>query len=146
MTTYKCFYSDNKESWVPARDYQSFCLHKALDWYNDNKTVYKYDNGSINLSLIPHSVDNKNEKVFIMVRSDNTTAYLKMTIPRYAKMVAPENSNIMAEYSGLNIKINPGTTYYIDCHNDNKIVVGWHGSINPPCGMDGEVIIPNEYL
>ena len=146
MSNNTYFYSSNNADWVPAREYQIYCLNKALEWYNDNKTIYKYDNGSIKLSLIPHSIDKMNEKVFIMVRDDNSTAYLKMLIPRYAKMIAPENSNIMAEYCGRNINITPGSTYYVDCHNNNKILVGWHGSINPPCGMDGEICIPNEYL
>jgi hypothetical protein len=40
------------------------------------------------------------------------------------------------QYASRVIPICINKTYYTD--NKGHVLVGWHGSINPPCGMDGE--------
>ena len=42
-------------------------------------------------------------------------------------------------YGGGVVNIKVGDTYYID--NSDRILVGWHGTYNPPCGMDGESML-----
>eukprot|EP00455_Lapot_gusevi_P027289 TRINITY_DN2885_c0_g2_i3.p1 TRINITY_DN2885_c0_g2~~TRINITY_DN2885_c0_g2_i3.p1 ORF type:complete len:222 (-),score=31.20 TRINITY_DN2885_c0_g2_i3:16-681(-) len=51
--------------------------------------------------------------------------------------VATEQMTV--SYAGRDIKIEPGKTYYID--SLGRVLVGWHGSYDPPCGMDGECMV-----
>lgn len=42
-------------------------------------------------------------------------------------------------YGGGSVNIPVGGTYYVD--DWDRVLVGWHGTFNPPCGMDGESMI-----
>ena len=46
---------------------------------------------------------------------------------------------LMVAYAGATIHVPPGSRYYVDSFE--RILVGWHGTFNPPCGMDGEPIV-----
>ena len=133
------YYSDNNTNWISAREYQKEALIEALDWFQTgNKTVFKYNMNNIIMTIAPILLDGL-EKQFIMTRENGSIAYLKLVFPKYTKMEAQPGSNITADYMGKVINIIPGCSYYID-NTTNKIVVGWHGSYNPPCGMDGNPI------
>lgn len=47
---------------------------------------------------------------------------------------------ILVAYAGGVVKIPKETKYYVD--SLERILVGWHGSFNPPCDMDGQTLIP----
>jgi hypothetical protein len=47
-------------------------------------------------------------------------------------------------YAGATIQIPPGSRYYVDSFE--RILVGWHGTFDPPCGMDGSPIIDGETM
>lgn len=132
----KAYYSDNNIDWIPARSYQMDAMIKANVWYQNNKSTYRYDTAGIIMTLTPY-VSNKLEDVFIMTRENGSIAYIKLVKDQYIKMCAQPGSNITAEYCGVTINIRPGSSYYIDTYNDNKIVIGWHGSYDPPCDMGG---------
>ena len=42
---------------------------------------------------------------------------------------------IGVEYAGGVVRIRPGDTYYVD--KAGAVLVGWHGTYDPPCDMDG---------
>jgi len=46
---------------------------------------------------------------------------------------------LMVAYGGKTIHIPPGARYYADSFE--RILVGWHGTFDPPCGMDGDPCI-----
>jgi hypothetical protein len=145
----KSYYSDNNIDWVLARDYQQEAIIQAIEWYgreasrpslDNTKLIYKYIKGSIIFTLTPFSSGNILEKVFVMTRDDMTFAYLKLVKPKYTKMIAQPGSTVTAEYMGRTININTGESYYID-NTTNMIAVGWHGTYNPPYGMDGVPVV-----
>ena len=78
--------------------------------------------------------------VYTMIREDKSTAYLKKEIVKYTMMTSPR-TGITADYLGTTVNIPPGSTYYYD-NIEKKVVIGWHGSYNPPYGMDGMTMIP----
>ena len=132
----ECYYSEDNTKWIPAREYQKEAVIEALDWFQTgNNTIFKYNKNYIIMTISPISL-NGLEKQFMMTRENGSVAYLKLVFPKYTKMDAQPGSNITADYMGQVINIAPGSSYYID-NTTNKIVVGWHGSYNPPCGMDG---------
>jgi hypothetical protein len=42
-------------------------------------------------------------------------------------------------YGGGIIKIKAGSRYFVDSFE--RVLAGWHGTYDPPCGMDGESLI-----
>lgn len=136
----KAYFSNNNIDWIVARDYQYDAIIQAIKWYDNNKLIYKYITDNIIFTLTPFSTRNTLEKVFVMTRENGSIAYLKLVKTRYTKMIAQPGSTVTAEYLGKTIDINTGETYYID-NSTNKIAIGWHGSYNPPCDMDGQLLI-----
>ena len=45
-------------------------------------------------------------------------------------------------YAGGIVRIAAGARYFVD--SQGGVLVGWHGSTDPPVGMDGSVLIPEE--
>jgi len=43
------------------------------------------------------------------------------------------------QYGGGVAKIRPADRYFTD--KAGRVLVGWHGTTNPPCGMDGYSMI-----
>lgn len=46
---------------------------------------------------------------------------------------------ILVSYAGGVVKIPQGARYFVDSFG--RILIGWHGSYDPPCGMDGEPLL-----
>merc|ERR1711966_453712 len=45
------------------------------------------------------------------------------------------NHRFVVRYSGQDLEVEPNEVYYID--NAGRVLVGWQGTISPPCDMDG---------
>jgi hypothetical protein len=45
-------------------------------------------------------------------------------------------------YAGCVVTIPQGSTYYVDSFG--RVLIGWSGSHNPPCGMDGESMVGDD--
>jgi hypothetical protein len=45
-------------------------------------------------------------------------------------------------YGGGLVCISPGSRHYVDSFG--RVLVGWHGTFDPPCGMDGESMLSEE--
>lgn len=49
------------------------------------------------------------------------------------------NEAMVIAYGGGVVKIPPREIYYTD--SLSRVLIGWHGTYNPPCGMDGESML-----
>lgn len=47
-------------------------------------------------------------------------------------------------YAGGVVRIRPGDTYYVD--KAGAVLVGWHGTYDPPCDMEGYAMIEKSVL
>jgi len=58
--------------WVPmpARDYQKDALNKYIEGKNVEKINYKYENGSINFFIEPHTTP----ELYTLIRQDGSTS------------------------------------------------------------------------
>jgi hypothetical protein len=75
---------------------------------------------------------------FVCIRLDNTFFYLKYvpeTILQFEKRYA--DKKIIIQHLGQSFTINSGQNYYYDNLN-NRIMIGSHGSFDPPTGPNGE--------
>lgn len=52
---------------------------------------------------------------------------------------ATANVDLFVAYGGGLVRIPKGSPYFVD--SLGRVLVGWHGTFNPPCGMDGESMI-----
>ena len=59
-------------------------------------------------------------------------SYGPLTKEEMKKYKKKATKDIFIAYSGMSKKIPKGQTYYM---RNNKILVGWHGTTNPPQGM-----------
>ena len=48
-------------------------------------------------------------------------------------------SNISVKYGDSVTTVFKGSLFFID--SIGRILVGWHGSVSPPCGMDGNPLV-----
>lgn len=49
------------------------------------------------------------------------------------------DTELFVAYGGGLVRIPKGATYFVD--SLSRVLVGWHGTFNPPCGMDGESML-----
>ena len=49
-------------------------------------------------------------------------------------------AELFVAYGGGLVRIARGSPYFTD--SLNRVLVGWHGTFNPPCGMGGESMLP----
>ena len=47
--------------------------------------------------------------------------------------------DLQVGYGGGVVRISTGERYFVDSFE--RVLVGWHGSYDPPCGMDGEPMV-----
>lgn len=52
---------------------------------------------------------------------------------------ARSDCHLLVAYGGGLVKIPKDTTYFVD--SLGRVLVGWHGTFNPPCDMDGDSMI-----
>lgn len=55
---------------------------------------------------------------------------------------ANASTDLFVAYGGGLVRISKGSPYFTDCLG--RVLVGWHGTFNPPCGMDGESMLCRE--
>ena len=107
--------------------------------YKQNiKNVFSFNNNYINYDLILVSLE---PRIYLQIKEDKSISYFKLLRRRYSKLKAEKD--IIADYLDQPIVIQKDKDYYYD-NQLNKIVIGWHGTYSPPCGMDGYPIINEE--
>lgn len=131
---------DGDEKTYEARDYQSKAFHNAVEHYKNKKTIYVYDSPGIEFQLVPCRA-NTYELGFTMIRLDYTFGFLFAKIPQYEQRIAIKNMEV--PYAGSHVNVAVGSKYYTLVDN-GATVVGWHGSVNPPCDMDGNPFISSD--
>ncbi len=52
---------------------------------------------------------------------------------------AAADTELFTAYAGSLVRIPKGTPYYVD--SLARVLVGWHGTFNPPCGMDAHSMV-----
>jgi hypothetical protein len=106
-----------------------------------DKIPFKYDAGNpdpkynVVVTVIP--ID---KITFVCIRQNNTFFYLRYvpeTILRYEKRYA--KIDITIDNYGKPFTIKAGQNYYYD-NLTNKIMIGYHDSIDPPESPDGELL------
>jgi uncharacterized protein len=45
-------------------------------------------------------------------------------------------------YGGVAVRIQAGDRYFVDVYE--RVLVGWHGTTDPPCGMDGGSMVSDD--
>ena len=128
----------NRTSWVSALDYQHEQLTAALKYFSNpiNKNLaYNSNIPSYSFMILPCYSEHN---IYILLRPDGTFGYLQK-IPRFIQLTAIED--IQAKYLSTFVKINKGEKYWIKDTKPNEPIIGWHGSKNPPCDMDGRSLV-----
>ena len=129
----------SRTGWVPALDYQHKQLIEAIKYFSNpiNKnTVYKSNLPTYDFIILPCYRENNNN--YILLRPDGTFGYLQK-VPRFIQLTATED--IQAKYCNSFVKISKGEQYWISDNKPTEPIIGWHGSKNPPCGMDGRSLV-----
>ena len=52
---------------------------------------------------------------------------------------ATATTHMLVSYAGSIVSIPMGETYHVDSFG--RALIGWHGTYNPPCGMDGQSMV-----
>ena len=52
------------------------------------------------------------------------------------------STDLFVAYGGGLVRILKATPYFVD--SLARVLVGWHGTFNPPCGMEGESMLPRK--
>ena len=64
-------------------------------------------------------------------------------LPSSCRWAQARRSNAQVDlyvaYGGALVTIPRGSTFYFDAHG--RVLIGWHGSFDPPCGMDGTPMV-----
>lgn len=55
---------------------------------------------------------------------------------------AVAGSDLLVAYGSRVVRIPKGESYFVD--SLERVLIGWHGTFNPPCGMDGEAMIAHK--
>jgi hypothetical protein len=55
---------------------------------------------------------------------------------------ASARTELFVAYGGGLVRIPEGSPYFKD--SLERVLIGWHGTFNPPCGMDGESMLPSK--
>lgn len=128
----------SKTGWVPALDYQHEQLIKAIKYFSNSankNTAYKSTLPSYDFIILPCYNETN---IYILFRTDGTFGYLQK-VPRFIQLTATED--IQAKYLSMFVKISKGEQYWISDNKPDEPIIGWHGSKNPPCGMDGYSLV-----
>ena len=141
-------YSENLINWLPARDYQSSELNQAIEknYFIENPNAsYNSSLKNFKFKIIPYDKDK-----YIMLRNDDTFAYLQVkaqrtqiyginTLDTFLRKQATADMNV--DYLGQVITIKKDKYYWVEKTQPLKPIIGWHGTTNPPLGMDGESML-----
>jgi hypothetical protein len=130
------YFSEDKIHWYPARKYQKDAFYKAKNFFNcSEQPCDTFELGSKSSGVYFYFQKCNENDILKFTRKDGSVSYLcKNPI---MKMYA--NKDLQAEYLNNFITIPQGSTYYVNI--ENKPIIGWHGSYNPPCCMDGNSLI-----
>lgn len=125
----KQIYYTNDVEKFNAKQYQIDAFNRARHHYkNGNKAIFQYVNGDIKMHLIPlpkGSIDG-----FTLMTESGTFAYLIQcsSTEQYIRHLAVKNHVI--DHMGGSVSIVSGTHYYTGA--SGKVVIGWHGTYDPP--------------
>jgi hypothetical protein len=124
----KVSYSTNLIDYVPGRQYQLSAVQLAHDHYNSEHKLqpFIYNTDDIKFKLLPIDANNKK---FIMLKEDNSWAYLTYLQPKYELRTALEimrGSYIVSDDTTIPI----GAQYYYDLE-ENKIYIGKRANYLP---------------
>jgi hypothetical protein len=125
-------YSDNNITYTPGRQHQMDILVKSIAHDFADKKPFNYVARDVIVTVIP--ID---KTTFVCIRPDNTFFYLKYvpeTRVRFERRYA--DKDIITDNYGKPFTIQAGKHYYFDMQTD-KIIIGFHGSIDPPRDMEG---------
>ncbi len=81
-------------------------------------------------------IKNLPNKIFVQEKKDMIQLEVSKKFNEHKRKTA--NNNIKVFYGEAEIIIPKGHNYYVD--KEGKVLIGWHGSYNPPYGMDGRSI------
>ena len=129
----------SRTGWVPALDYQHKQLIEAIKYFSNSankNSAYKSNLPTYDFMILPCYRENNNN--YILLRPDGTFGYLQK-VPRFIQLTAIED--IQAKYLSMFVKISKGEQYWISDNKPTEPIIGWHGSKNPPCGMDGRSLV-----
>ncbi len=112
-------------------------LHQAAFWNRLDVCELLIEKGS------DFTIKSHDEKMPVDIARDRghfaLVDALSQFVPRSPE-VDPNNGHktigvslLRVPYGGRIINLGPGSTYYVD--KNGHVLVGWHGSVNPPHGM-----------
>jgi hypothetical protein len=126
-------YSNDLIKWSPSMYYQEKAVNEAIVYFKSNlQRSFEYNKNGYNFRIMPIG-----KSTFIMLREDNTFAYLRKEGTTYIKKKVKSGEIVSATYLGKSFTLNHEQIYYVDESNPSEPVIGWHESINPPLDMDG---------
>lgn len=133
-------------------------LHQAAFWNNRDAVAACLKYGAdldlaANDSKLPHEVaaEEGHEMLSIQLkgakcgsslwRTDKTNSALRASSSKWSehKRCESAQSDFIVAYGGGEVHIHSGDEYFTDSWG--RVLVGWHGSYRPPCGMDGESML-----
>ncbi len=138
------------DKWCDARDYQREAF---LNLMASNEKCLNYDRNTIKFTIekiVNHPsyarITRENGTSFLI--SNNEALHGKSPQFPHARQSSSNFNEAKSQtatedfdvyYACYPIKIKKDTTYYVD--NDNNVLIGWHGTYDPPIDMAGISIL-----
>lgn len=100
-------------------------------WGGNFSSDTTHQNNNCSICMKDHiSSKCPNKESFWVSTQSTTDNYKKCTASRAFIIV----------YSGTILQINIGQVFYQNCQT-KQVIVGWHGSLDPPCGMNDRSLL-----
>jgi len=132
---------------LPARNYQKDAFNDLMS-SNENSLTYNKDGYKFVLQKIEnypsYAKITREDNTSFLITNDNSVYGTSPQFPNARQsssnfkegkvQIATEDFEVY--YASNVVKIKTGSTYYTN--NDDNVLIGWHGTYDPPSGMDGE--------